>query len=697
MIIAIIQARMGSTRLPSKVMKNLVGIPVLAHVVNRVSFAAKVDKVLVATTNEPADDVIESFCHENNISLFRGSSEDVLKRYADTVRWQISEGLNIRYVVRITSDCPLIDPKVIDKVISVALKGKYDYVSNTLIPTYPDGLDVEIFTYQSLLEAEKNAQLSSEREHVTPYIKKGGKFRRFNVTNDIDLSSMRWTLDQNEDFLFITEIYNSLYHPPNFFYMGDVLNLLEKNPDLSVINNNISRDEGYQKSILKDTMKQERFEMPTKGIALWRKAKKIIPGGNQLLSKRSEQFLPDYWPAYYRKAKGVDVWDLDNNHYIDMSIMGIGACPLGYADSDVDAAVKIRIDNGSMCTLNSPEEIDLAEKLVQLHPWADMVRYARGGGEAMAIAVRIARAHTKKDKVAFCGYHGWHDWYLSANLADDRNLDGHLLPGLEPAGVPRGLKSTSIPFQYNHIDELEAIVEKCEGKLAAIVMEPIRDHEPLVGFLQSVRKIANENDAVLIIDEVSSGFRLTTGGAHLLYGLLPDIAVFAKAMSNGYPMAAVIGKEGVMESTQDTFISSTYWTEGIGPTAALATIEKYERCDVPAHLKKMGIAVQKGWQSAAEKTGIDLEHGGIAPLSHFAVKGEVGLMVQTVYTQLMLERSFLAGKSFYACYAHKNDHVRNYLEATEEVFEIISKSIDNDTIGEMLKGPIVSTGFRRLT
>lgn len=349
------------------------------------------------------------------------------------------------------------------------------------------------------------------------------------------------------------------------------------------------------------------------GAELWQKAKRIIPGGNQLISKRSEQFLPDYWPAYYRKAKGVEVWDLDNNHYFDMSIMGIGACPLGYADPNVDEVVKTRIDNGSMCTLNSPEEIDLAEKLVYLHPWADQVRYARGGGEAMAISVRIARAYTEKDTVAFCGYHGWHDWYLAANLADDRNLDGHLLPGLSPVGVPRGLKGSSRPFNYNNTDELEAIVEKQEGKLAAIVLEPIRDHEPSAGFLQTVQKIAKDNDAVLILDEVSSGFRLNTGGAHLLYGLKPDIAVFAKAMSNGYPMAAIIGKEEVMQAAQDTFISSTYWTESIGPVAALATIEKYDRFNVPDHLVKVGSAVQAGWKRAAEETGIDIEIGGIDP------------------------------------------------------------------------------------
>ena len=333
-----------------------------------------------------------------------------------------------------------------------------------------------------------------------------------------------------------------------------------------------------------------------KGPGLWKKAKKLIPGGNQLLSKRSEQFLPDFWPSYYQRAKGDEVWDLDGNHFIDMCIMGIGACPLGYADDDVNAAVKQRIDNGSMCTLNNPEEVELAEILTKIHPWSDMVRYARCGGEAMSIAVRIARAHTKRDKIAFCGYHGWHDWYLAANLADDKNLDGYLLPGLSPVGVPRGLVNTSLPFQYNKIDELHAIQKKHGKDLAAIVIEPVRDHDPVPGFLKQIQEIADETGAVLICDEVSSGFRLNTGGAHLLQDLKPDMAVFAKAIGNGYPMAAVIGNEAVMQSAQDTFISSTCWTEGIGPVAALATIEKYKKFDVPKKLVHAGKRVQGGWK-----------------------------------------------------------------------------------------------------
>jgi glutamate-1-semialdehyde aminotransferase len=433
------------------------------------------------------------------------------------------------------------------------------------------------------------------------------------------------------------------------------------------------------------------------GPDLWRKAKKIIPGGTQLLSKRSEQFLPDLWPSYYKKASGVNIWDLDGNRYIDMSIMGVGACPLGYADKDVNAAVKRAVTSGSMSTLNCPEEVELAECLIDLHPWAEMVRYTRCGGEAMTVAVRIARAATGRDRIAFCGYHGWHDWYLSANLADDKNLDGHLLPGLEPSGVPRCLKGTASPFHYNSPDELEDINDSSGEQLAAIVMEPIRDSEPEDRFLQTIKKVAKQTGAVLIVDEVSAGFRLTTGGAHLLYQIKPDIAVFAKAMSNGYPMAAIIGKTDIMGSAQDTFISSTYWTERIGPVAALATIAKYKKCNVPEHLVRIGRDVQHIWKSAATDAGLEIEVGGIPPLSHFSFSGKAALAAQTLFTQLMLERGYLASRSFYPSYAHTDEHVTGYTSNVREVFKVIAEATRDGTIRNLLLGPEAHSGFTRLT
>ncbi len=439
------------------------------------------------------------------------------------------------------------------------------------------------------------------------------------------------------------------------------------------------------------------MNMNNSGAILWKKAKKIIPGGTQLLSKRSEQFLPDQWPSYYRKAAGVTIEDLDGKQYIDMSIMGVGACPLGYADRDVDRAVKKAISLGSMSTLNCPEDVELAECLLRLHPWAHMVRYARCGGEAMAIAVRIARAATGRDKIAFCGYHGWHDWYLSANLSDDRNLDGHLLPGLQPKGVPRSLAGTAFPFHYNRPEELRALVENCGSDLAAVVMEPVRDSEPEKRFLSEIRKVTRETGAALVIDEVSAGFRLNTGGAHLIYNLKPDIAVFAKAISNGYPMAAIIGRSNVMASAQDTFISSTYWTERIGPAAALTTIDKYQRCNVPERLIRTGNAVQQVWRESAEVAGLEIDVGGIPPLSHFSFKDEQALEAQTLFSQLMLEKGFLAGKSFYATFAHSDRHINNYSDNVLSAFKTIEPALRTGKVRKMLKGPKAHTGFTRLT
>jgi glutamate-1-semialdehyde aminotransferase len=433
------------------------------------------------------------------------------------------------------------------------------------------------------------------------------------------------------------------------------------------------------------------------GQNLYLKAKSRIPGGTQLLSKRPEMLLPDLWPGYYSRAKGVEVWDLDGNRYVDMSYNGVGACVLGAADADVDAAVKAAIDAGSMSTLNAPEEVELAELLCELHPWAGMVRYARSGGEAMAIAVRIARAQTGRDHVAFCGYHGWHDWYLAANLGEDHALDGHLLPGLEPAGVPRGLQGTAIPFRYNQGEDLESIVAALPNKLAAIVMEPIRNHEPKGNFLHRVREIACRVGAVLIFDEITAGWRLNSGGAHLLYGVEPDIAVFGKAMSNGYAMSAVIGRRPVMEAAQKSFISSTYWTERVGPTAAIATIRKHRRWNVAKRLIEIGQLVQSGWEAAAKRANVTLEIGGIPPLSHFSLVGELEHEARTLFTQLMLERGFLATNSFYASFAHQEQHVDNYLESVEEVFNLIGAGLRGGNLTSQLLGSVVHTGFQRLT
>jgi glutamate-1-semialdehyde aminotransferase len=433
-----------------------------------------------------------------------------------------------------------------------------------------------------------------------------------------------------------------------------------------------------------------------KSQELYNKAKELIPGGTQLLSKRPELFLPNNWPAYYDKSKGCEVTDIDGNTYTDMITMGIGTCILGYADSDVNAAVKDAVDRGSMTSLNAPEEVELAEELTNMHPWADMVRYTRTGGEAMSVSVRIARASSQKDVVLFCGYHGWHDWYISANLSEDQALDGHLLPGLEPRGIPRALKGSSLPFEYNDTETFIKLVEEHKASVGVVVLETIRSDPPTKEFLTAIRSYTQKYNIVLIVDEITSGFRLNYGGAHLLFGIEPDLAVLGKALSNGYPMGVIIGKKEVMQAAQDSFISSTYWTDRIGPVSALAALKKMRKKKVQKHLVRIGERVQKGWKEIADAKGLKIHISGIYPLGHFSFEYPNALATKTLYTQLMLKKGILASTIFYASYAHKDIHVDKYLAATEEVFTEIAERIKNGTIEKALNGPICHGGFKRL-
>jgi glutamate-1-semialdehyde aminotransferase len=432
-----------------------------------------------------------------------------------------------------------------------------------------------------------------------------------------------------------------------------------------------------------------------KGQELYEKAKQLIPGGTMLLSKRPEMFLPSLWPSYYSKAKGCAVWDLDDNKYIDMSIMGIGTNTLGYGHIKVDEAVLQTVMLGNMSTLNCPEEVYLAEKLIEINPWADMVRFARSGGEANAIAIRIGRAASGRDKVAICGYHGWHDWYLSTNHNDGDGLSGHLLPGLEPVGVPKDLKNTVFPFHYNNFEELEKIVK--ENEIGVIKMEVVRNFGPEDNFLEKVRALATTENIVLIFDECTSGFRETFGGIYKKYGVEPDLAMYGKTIGNGYALTAVVGRRSVMEAAQKTFISSTFWTERIGPTAALKTLEIMEEIRSWEIITAKGKKMQEGWQNIADENNIEINISGIPSLSTYSFNYNDGLKFKTFVTQEMLKRGFLASTNFYASTAHEDKHFEQYFAHLNDVYKSISKCISGElNINDLLEGPVCHSGFKRL-
>ncbi|TGL52958.1 aminotransferase class III-fold pyridoxal phosphate-dependent enzyme [Leptospira meyeri] len=672
-VIAIIQARLGSTRLPNKVMKEVNGKPLIEILLSRLSKSKIINQIILATSTKKENDPLQNLVEKLGYTVYRGSEQNVLERYYFAAK---EAGADV--VIRITGDCPLIDPNVVDEVISEFLKGGIDYCSNINPPTYPDGLDTEVFSFAALERAYREATLDREREHVTPYIRESDSFKKSNLVFSEDHSAERWTVDEPADFQLISKILNH-FHPNLDFGWLDVLKLKTKYPEIFLMNNKIIRNEGQN--------------MGT-GQKLWKRAKHIIPGGNMLLSKRSEMFLPDQWPSYYSKAKGCSVWDLDGKEYIDMSIMGIGTNTLGYGHPEVDEAVKKNIENGNMATFNCPEEVYLAEKLIEIHPWADMVRLARTGGEANAIAIRIARAASGKDKIAICGYHGWHDWYLSANLSEDDGLSGHLLPGLDPKGVPKNLTGTVFPFNYNQFQELETLVNHQD--IGVIVMEVSRNHGPEDQFLEKVRKLATDRNIVLVFDECTSGFRQNFGGLHKIYGVEPDIAMFGKAIGNGYAITAVIGRREVMESAQSTFISSTFWTERIGPTAALKTLEVMEREKSWEYITNMGNHIRDRWLALAKKYNVNLSVWGMPALSGFTINSKNSLEYKTLITQEMLKKGYLAANSVYVCMEHKQTVVDGYFETIDPIFKLIEECENGRDVVSLLDGPVCHAGFKRL-
>jgi len=675
-IAAIIQARLGSKRLPNKVLKKLSDQSLIKILHTRLKKSKYLHNVVFSIPQNSENEKLEDEIKKIGADYYKGSEANVLERFYTTAK-----EFEINHIVRITADCPLIDPEMLDDMIEIYNKKDFDYVSNTNPPTFPDGFDIEIFSFNALKKAYQEAKSEHDKEHVTPFIRNHKENKKYNFESEIDYSSLRLTVDEFQDYELLKAISKKVDDIKDIKYR-EVIDIIKSSPELVKINKTISRNEGTKMG---------------KGQKLYRRAKQIIPGGTMLLSKRPENFLPELWPSYYSKAKGCNIWDLDNNKYTDMSIMGIGTNILGYGNEYVDSSVSETVRDGVSSTLNCPEEIELAEQLIEINPWSDMVRLARTGGEINAISIRIARAATGRDKVAICGYHGWHDWYLSTNLDSGEALNDLLLPGLKPKGVPKSLEGTTLPFIYNNIESLERVFTKNKGEIAAIKMEVSRNQPPNDKFLKSVRELATKNDCVLIFDECTSGFRETFGGLHQKYNVEPDLALFSKALGNGYAISALVGKRNIMEAAQSTFISSTFWTERIGPTAALASLKEMKRLESWEYITKQGLYIRDRWQELADIHDLDIDIWGIPALSGFTFKHPKNNAFKTLITQEMIKKNFLAANSVYVCIDHKKRIIDSYIDALDKVFKTLSLiTRDKIDIDDMLETKEAFEGFKRL-
>jgi glutamate-1-semialdehyde 2,1-aminomutase/spore coat polysaccharide biosynthesis protein SpsF len=655
----------------------------IQRVVDRLRQAAAVDLVVVATSDRPGDDALAEYCAEHGIEFFRGSAEDVLDRF-----YRAAARYDAGVVVRVTGDCPLLDPHVVDEVVEAFGRKDYQYVTNTLRGTYPDGLDVEVFSFDALAEAWRDARLPAEREHVTPYLRTSGRFRVHNVENAVDLSArdLRWTVDHPVDLDFVRAVYARLWadgRPP--FGMADVLELLDKEPALVAVNRGIVRNEGYYMTLAQEPQLPPRSRRLDRSRELKARAERLIPSGSQTFSKGPTQYVQGSAPAFLARGAGSHVWDVDGNEYIDHP-MALGAIILGHNEPAVTDAVTRQIAEGTSFSLAHPLEVEVAEVLVDIIPCAEMVRFGKNGSDATAGAVRLARAYTERDIIACCGYHGWQDWYIGTTT---RNR-----------GVPPAVRELTVPFEYNNIESLERIFARHRGRVAAVIMEPVGVVEPRDDFLQRVQALARHEGALLIFDEVLSGFRFALGGAQEYFGVTPDLGCFGKAMANGYPISTVVGPRALMELFDEVFFSFTYGGDTVALAATLATIDEMRKNNVIGHLWAQGQKLKDGFNVLAEEFGLGrhAECVGLAPRTVLAFKDHgphPALVLKSLFQQECLKRGVLFSGGQNLCYRHSDADVDQTLRVYRAAFAVLADAIRAGDVLQRLEGEPVQPVFRQ--
>jgi len=447
----------------------------------------------------------------------------------------------------------------------------------------------------------------------------------------------------------------------------------------------------------KTSLKESQPRVP-KSIKLYQRAGELIAGKTHLFSRRAELHALGISPVYSERQQDGHFWDVDGHEYIDFNL-GAGAVLLGHAYSSVVRAVQDQAARGTGLTVNHPLEIETAELLAEIVPCAEMVRFCKGGGEANVVAVRIARAATGKDKVVFCGYHGWHDWYIAANLSSSATLEKHLLPGISPLGIPKALEGTVFPFEYNNLASLETVLDTHRGEVACVIMEAARTFVPQTGFLEGVRKLTQKHGVVLIFDEVVTGFRTAPGGAQEYYGVTPDMATFAKAISNGFALGAVVGRREVMEVAEDSFISSVYWAEATGLAAGKATLTEYIAQDVCGVVRRFGEAFVEGIRRAIEHCGVPIGVVGLPSFPSLVIDDMDPIrrdQLVTLYMQETAKRGLYGGPGHFVCFRHTETDLEQGLEILRSVMTVLRKALDDGDITKFLECPVRQSSFRRL-
>lgn len=675
-VVALIQARFDSTRLPGKVLMDLAGRPVLQWVVDAARAIPGVDDVIVATSDQSNDDAIAAFCTDYGVTVFRGDKNDVLSRMAGAARMA---GADI--VFRITADCPFLDPSIAGTLLEILLAGECDYASNCDFPTWPDGLDCEVMTAQALFTAEKNAKSLSDREHVTPYVRaRQDQFKcRFLRAPIKGLDAQRWTLDNQDDYDFLNALAEKVTsgQPPLYTH---ILKILRDHPDMTKRRAQEARNAGYAKSIDAEKFHSNGYK---NSDALLVRAEKRIPLGAQTFSKSRIQFPAKNAPLFLSHGRGGVVWDVDGNRYVDL-VSGLLPNVLGYCDPDVDYAIADQLNRGISFSLSTALESELAERMGQIIPCAEMVRFGKNGTDATSAAIRLARAFTGRDHVVVLGYHGWQDWYIGSTTR-------HL-------GVPMAVRGLTHKAVFNDIESLDAVFAAQKDNIAAVILETVGLDTPKDGYLQAVQDMCRRHGAVLVFDEIITGFRVHEGGAQAYFGVTPDLAAFGKAMGNGMPISAVAGRADIMRKMEDIFYSGTFGGEALSLAASIAVIDKIRREDVIKKLWDNGEKMCRAAEVQIDRHGLTdyIALRGVAPWKILTFRDAPTASAAVIKTKFLIEmmrNGVLLAASHNVCFAHNDNDVAVVGKAYDEVLGVIAKALARGDLESTLECPVLQPVF----
>jgi glutamate-1-semialdehyde 2,1-aminomutase/spore coat polysaccharide biosynthesis protein SpsF len=671
---------MGSSRLPGKTMMDVAGVPLLDRLLRQLRGAATLDTIVVATSVDPADDVIEKFCTDKGFAVVRGSEQDVLSRYV-----LAAEAANADVVVRFTADCPLHSPDTVDEVVRAFLAKDVDYACNTNPYTRPDGQDVEVFTRAALVRASTEANSGPDREHVTPWIRRSADVTRLDVLHKPPHApSLRWSVDHPDDLEFVRVVWSCLDRrgsgPFNFEEIMSAVKESGATQGKAIIN------EGFYLSLLKAASAEAAPPLSLdKSFAWLERSERVIPGAAQTYSKSWRHHIRGVTPIFLDRGKGAIVTDVDGNEYVDL-IQGLLPNILGYAHDEVDDAAHDRARYGHSFSLAHPIEVELAERLCRLIPCAEMVRFGKNGSDATAGAVRVARAFTGREHVAVCGYHGWQDWYIGTTSRS--------------AGVPKAVKELAHPFPYNDPDGLDSLLNSVPGQFAAVIMEPVNFKWPSPGYLEKVKEITHRHGALLIFDEICSGFHFGLGGAQQIFGVKPDLATFGKAMGNGWPISCIVGRRDVMKTFEDAFVSFTFAGDVAAMAAAMKVLDILESGEAYARMTAAGTKLSDGARVMAAAVGLK-DSFRLAGHPHWSLfsfvddKGADDPVTRALWVQEVTRRSVLILTTFNICAALDESSVTTVLSAFAHAFKRVAEARSRGVDPESwLDGPIPVPAFR---